>query len=137
MSAGTIEDDDDKLGQAVTNMALTSLKRLVGRQALIKTGTSRDAVWLAGAYGVANTVSLYVEHGQETFHAIHVEASSSFSFALRISLLAAALLAALVWILRLLAKRLVRVLAELSGLIALSILLTTLVGIILLVIPSP
>jgi len=27
MSAGTIEDDDDKLGQAVTNMAPTSLKR--------------------------------------------------------------------------------------------------------------
>jgi hypothetical protein len=137
MSAGTIEDDDDKLGQAVTNMALTSLKRLVGRQAVIKTGTSRDAVWLAGAYGLANAVSLYVEHGQETFHAIHVEASSSFSLALRISLLAAALLAALVWILRLLARRLVRVLAGLSGLIALSILLTTLVGIILLVIPSP
>jgi hypothetical protein len=29
MSAGTIEEDDDMLGQAVTNMALTSLKRLV------------------------------------------------------------------------------------------------------------
>ena len=43
MSAGTIEGDDDKLGQAVTNMALTSLKRLVGRQAVIKTGTSRLA----------------------------------------------------------------------------------------------
>ena len=137
MSAGTIEEDDDKLGQAVTNMALTSLKRLVGRQAVIKTGTSQDAVWLAGAYGVANTVSLYVEHGQETFHAIHVEASSSFSLALRISLLAAALLAALVWILRLLVRRLIRALAGLGGLIALSILLTILVGIILLVIPSP
>ena len=96
-----------------------------------------QAVWLAGAYGVANTVSLYVEHGQETFHAIHVEASSSFSLALRISLLAAALLAALVWTLRLLVRRLIRVLAGLSGLIALSILLTILVGIILLVIPSP
>jgi hypothetical protein len=137
MSAGTIEDDDDKLGQAVTNMALTSLKRLVGRQAVSKTSTSQDAVWLAGAYGVVNTVSLYVEHGQETFHAIHVEASSSFSLALRISLLAAALLAALVWILRLLVRRLIRVLAGLGGLIALSILLTTLVGLILLVIPSP
>ena len=137
MSAGTIEEDDDKLGQAVTNMALTSLKRLVGRQAVIKTGTSRDTVWLAGAYGVVNTVSLYVEQGQETFHAIHVEASSSFSLALRISLLAAALLAALVWILRLLVKRLIRVLAGLGGLIALSILLTILVGIILFVIPSP
>jgi hypothetical protein len=43
MSAGTIEDDDDKLGQAVTNMAPTSLKQLVGRQAIIKTGTSRLA----------------------------------------------------------------------------------------------
>ena len=137
MSAGTIEEDDDKLGQAVTNMALTSLKRLVGRQAVITTGTSRDAVWLAGAYGVVNTVSLYVEHGQETFHAIHVEASSSFSLALRISLLAAALLAALVWILRLLVRRLIRVLAGLSGLIALSTLLTILVAIILLVITSP
>lgn len=137
LSAGTIEEDDDQLGQAVTNMALTSLKRLVGRQAVIKTGTSRDAVWLAGAYGVVNTVSLYVEHGQETFHAIHVEASSSFSLALRISLLAAALLAALVWILRLLVRRRILVLAGLSGLIALSILLTILVGIILFVIPSP
>ena len=137
LSAGTIEGDDDKLGQAVTNMALTSLKRLVGRQAVIKTGTSRGTIWLAGAYGVVNTVSLYVEQGQETFHAIHVEASSSFSLALRISLLAAALLAALVWILRLLVKRLIRVLAGLGGLIALSILLTILVGIILFVITSP
>jgi len=58
LSAGTIEEDDDMLGQAVTNMALTSLKRLVGRQAVIKTGTSRDVVWLAGAYGVVNTVRL-------------------------------------------------------------------------------
>jgi hypothetical protein len=52
--------------------------------------------------------------------------------------LAATLLAALVWILRLLARRLIRVLAGLSGLIALSILLTILAGIILLfVITSP
>ena len=43
LSAGTIEGDDDKLGQAVTNMALTSLKRLAGQQAVIKTGTSRGA----------------------------------------------------------------------------------------------
>ena len=132
MSAGTIEDDDDKLEQAVANMALTSLRRLVGSKQSLRRA---QAVWLAGAYGVVNTVSLYVEHGQETFHAIHVEASSSFSLALRISLLAAALLAALVWILRLLVRR--RVLAGLSGLVALSILLTTLVGLILLVIPSP
>src|SRR5437868_11976878 len=27
---------------------------------------------LAGAYGVVNAVSLYVEHGQETFHSVHV-----------------------------------------------------------------
>ena len=27
LSAGTIEEDDDKLGRAVTNIALTSLKR--------------------------------------------------------------------------------------------------------------
>jgi uncharacterized protein YbjT (DUF2867 family) len=30
---------------------------------------------LAGAYGVVNAVSLYVEHGQETFHSAHVEAA--------------------------------------------------------------
>jgi len=52
-------------------------------------------------------------------------------------LLAAARLAALVWTLRLLARRLIRVLAGPSGLIALSILLTILVGIILFVITSP
>jgi len=57
--------------------------------------------------------------------------------ALRTSLLAATLLAALVWILRLLVKRLIRILAGLSGLIALSILLTILVGIGLFVITSP
>jgi uncharacterized protein YbjT (DUF2867 family) len=32
-----------------------------------------DAV--AGAYGVVNAVSLYVERGQDTFHAIHVDAA--------------------------------------------------------------
>jgi NADH dehydrogenase len=30
---------------------------------------------LAGAYGVVNAVSLYVEHGRETFHSVHVEAA--------------------------------------------------------------
>jgi hypothetical protein len=45
LSAGTIEEDDNKPGQAITNIALTSLKRLVERQAVIKTGTSRNAVW--------------------------------------------------------------------------------------------
>ena len=30
---------------------------------------------LAGAYAVVNTVSLYVEHGQETFHSVHVESA--------------------------------------------------------------
>src|ERR1700730_13575499 len=30
---------------------------------------------LAGAYGVVNAVSLYVEHGGETFHSVHVEAA--------------------------------------------------------------
>jgi uncharacterized protein YbjT (DUF2867 family) len=28
---------------------------------------------LAGAYGVVNAVSLYLEHGEETFHSIHVQ----------------------------------------------------------------
>ncbi|MCK1419967.1 complex I NDUFA9 subunit family protein [Bradyrhizobium sp. 180] len=28
-----------------------------------------------GAYGAINTVSLYVEHGQETFHSVHVESA--------------------------------------------------------------
>jgi hypothetical protein len=52
-------------------------------------------------------------------------------------LLAATLLAALVWIFRLLVRRLIRILAGLSGLIALSILLTILVGIALFVITFP
>lgn len=30
---------------------------------------------LAGAYGVVNAVSLYSEHGQETFHSVHVESA--------------------------------------------------------------
>jgi NADH dehydrogenase len=30
---------------------------------------------LAGAYGVLNAVSLYVERGQQTFHSVHVEAA--------------------------------------------------------------
>jgi hypothetical protein len=51
--------------------------------------------------------------------------------------LATALLAALDWILPLLARRLIRVLAGLSGPITLSILLTIFVGIILFVITSP
>src|SRR5258708_27778399 len=29
----------------------------------------------AGAYGVVNAVSLYVEHGGETFHSVHVESA--------------------------------------------------------------
>lgn len=33
------------------------------------------AAALAGAYGVVNAVSLYVEHGSETFHSVHVEAA--------------------------------------------------------------
>jgi len=30
---------------------------------------------IAGAFGVVNAVSLYVEHGQETFHSVHVESA--------------------------------------------------------------
>src|SRR6266581_9565824 len=30
---------------------------------------------LTGAYAVVNAVSLYVEHGQETFHSVHVESA--------------------------------------------------------------
>lgn len=30
---------------------------------------------LAGAYGVANAVSLYVENGRETFHSVHIESA--------------------------------------------------------------
>ena len=44
-SAGAIEEDETTSWQAVTNMPLTLLKRLVGRQAVARTGTSRDAVW--------------------------------------------------------------------------------------------
>ncbi|MGQ0751721.1 MAG: complex I NDUFA9 subunit family protein [Betaproteobacteria bacterium] len=30
---------------------------------------------LAGAYGLVNAVSLYVEHGKQTFHSVHVESA--------------------------------------------------------------
>jgi uncharacterized protein YbjT (DUF2867 family) len=30
---------------------------------------------LTDAYGAVNAVSLYVEHGQETFHSVHVESA--------------------------------------------------------------
>src|SRR5260370_10772288 len=30
---------------------------------------------LAGAYGVVNAITLYLERGQETFHSVHVEAA--------------------------------------------------------------
>jgi uncharacterized protein YbjT (DUF2867 family) len=30
---------------------------------------------LAGAYGAVNAVSLHIEHGQETFHSVHVESA--------------------------------------------------------------
>jgi uncharacterized protein YbjT (DUF2867 family) len=33
------------------------------------------AAALTGAYGVVNAVSLYVEHGGQTFHSVHVEAA--------------------------------------------------------------
>jgi uncharacterized protein YbjT (DUF2867 family) len=33
------------------------------------------AAALSGAYGAVNAVSLYVEHGRETFHSVHVEAA--------------------------------------------------------------
>ena len=69
-------------------------------------------------------VSKKVDWEPEELCQLLVEASSSFPLALRTSLLAATLLAALVWILRLLARRLLRFLAGLSGPIALSILLT-------------
>ncbi|MCA6108584.1 NAD(P)H-binding protein [Bradyrhizobium sp. CNPSo 4026] len=36
-------------------------------------GSIADA--LDGAYGAVNAVSLYVEHGQETFHSVHVESA--------------------------------------------------------------
>jgi NADH dehydrogenase len=40
---------------------------------------------LAGAYGVVNAVSLYVEHGQETFHSVHVESAQRLAARARLS----------------------------------------------------
>jgi uncharacterized protein YbjT (DUF2867 family) len=34
---------------------------------------------VAGAYAVVNAVSLYVEHGQETFHSVHVEVARNLA----------------------------------------------------------
>lgn len=44
-------------------------------------GSLADAV--AGAFGVVNAVSLYVEHGQETFQSVHVEAARGLAAAAR------------------------------------------------------
>jgi uncharacterized protein YbjT (DUF2867 family) len=38
---------------------------------------------LAGAYGVVNAVSLYVEHGTETFHSVHVESAQQLAIQAR------------------------------------------------------
>ena len=40
---------------------------------------------LAGAYGVVNAVSLYVEHGQQTFHSVHVEAAQRVAVQARLA----------------------------------------------------
>ena len=37
------------------------------------------AAAVAGAYGVVNAVSLYVERGTETFHALHVKAAKQLA----------------------------------------------------------
>ena len=38
---------------------------------------------VAGADGVVNAISLYVEHGSETFHSVHVEAAARIASAAR------------------------------------------------------
>src|SRR5215203_4139348 len=48
---------------------LTSLRADVHNEAEV-------AAALEGAYGAINAVSLYVEHGRETFRAVHVEAAA-------------------------------------------------------------
>src|SRR5512132_951958 len=40
---------------------------------------------LAGAYGVVNAVSLYLEHGRETFHSVHVESAQRLSAQARLA----------------------------------------------------
>ena len=40
---------------------------------------------LAGAYGVVNAVSLYVEHGRETFHSVHVESAQRLAAQARVA----------------------------------------------------
>src|SRR5205823_1151714 len=39
------------------------------------TGAGPACFAVAGAFGVVNAVSLYVEHGKDTFHAVHVAAA--------------------------------------------------------------
>ena len=48
---------------------LTSLRADVHNEAEVTAA-------LEGAYGAVNAVSLYVEHGRETFRAVHVEAAA-------------------------------------------------------------
>ncbi len=42
---------------------------------MIRNSNSLRPIALAHAYGVVNAVSLYVEHGQEMFHSVHVESA--------------------------------------------------------------
>jgi hypothetical protein len=41
------------------------------------------AAAVAGADGVVNAISLYVEHGSNTFHSVHVEAAGKIARAAR------------------------------------------------------
>jgi NADH dehydrogenase len=41
------------------------------------------AAALAGAYGVVNAVSLYIEHGTEKFHSVHVESAQQLAIQAR------------------------------------------------------
>jgi uncharacterized protein YbjT (DUF2867 family) len=40
---------------------------------------------LAGVYGAVNAVSLYIEHGQETFHSVHVESAQRVATQARVA----------------------------------------------------
>jgi NADH dehydrogenase len=54
---------------SVSNSGLTSFRADVHNEAEV-------AAALEGAYGSVNAVSLYVEHGQDTFRAVHVDAAA-------------------------------------------------------------
>jgi uncharacterized protein YbjT (DUF2867 family) len=68
LSARVASRHPERAPSSSENTALQSIRADINNEDAV-------AAAVAGAYGVVNAVSLYVERGAETFHAVHVEAA--------------------------------------------------------------